>query len=112
MTTRAANTKPRKRRKDAGVPKELTEAHKRKMQEARERKKKEREKAEVVSVRETVKRLKEQVRRAEREDKKAYTKLQRSGSDKNFNEWLRANQILFNTITALRSHEERLAREG
>lgn len=112
MTARAANTKPRKKRKDAGVPKELTEEHKRKMREARERKKKEREKAEKVDLKDTTKRLRDQVVRAEREDTKMLKAFQRSKSDKNFTAWMRANSTLLNAVTALKAHEQRLASEG
>lgn len=111
MTTRAANSKPRKRRKDAGVPKELTEAHKRKMQEARERKKKEREKAQKVDLKDTVKRLEVHVRKAQRECDSAYAKMQKTNSDKNFNTWIRADNNLLNAVTALKAHEQRLASE-
>lgn len=111
MTNRAPNSKPRKRRKDAGVPKELTEAHKRKMQEARERKKKEREKAEKVDLKDTIKRLREQVARAQREDDKAFKAFQRSKSDKNFNAWMRADSNFMNVLTALKAHEQRLESE-
>lgn len=111
MTIKAANSKPRKRRKDAGVPKELTEAHKRKMQEARERKRKEREKAEKTDLKETVKRMEGYVRKAQRECDSAYAKMQKANSDKNFNAWIRADNNLLNTITALNAHKERLARE-
>lgn len=111
MTIKAANSKPRKRRKDAGVPKELTEAHKRKMQEARERKRKEREKAEKTDLKETVKRMEGYVRKAQRECDSAYAKMQKTNSDKNFNVWIRADNNLLNTITALNAHKERLARE-
>lgn len=111
MTSRATGTKTRKRRKDAGVPKELTEAHKRKMQEARERKKKEREKAEKVDLKETLKNVKTYVVKAEREDAKALKAFQRSKSDKNFNAWMRANTNLLNAVTALKAHEQRLASE-
>lgn len=111
MTTRA-NTKTRKRRKDAGQPKELTEEHKRKMQEARERKKAEREKAEKVDLKEQVKTLKTFVAKAEKEDAKALAAFQRSKSDKNFNLWMRANSNLLNAVTALKAHEQRLASEG
>ena len=112
MTARAANSKPRKRRKDAGVPKELSEAHKRKMQEARERKKKEREKAEKVDLKETVKNLKAQFAKAEREDTKAFEAFKRTKSDKNFNAWMRTNTTLLNIVTSLKAHEQRLASEG
>jgi hypothetical protein len=111
MTTRATDAKPRKRRKDAGVPKELTEAHKRKMQEARERKRREREKAEKVDLKDTIKSLRERVAKAVREDDKAWKAFRRSGGDKNFNAWMRANSILMNTVAALKAHEERLASE-
>jgi hypothetical protein len=111
MTTRAANTKPRKRRKDAGQPKELTEEHKRKMREAREAKKKEREKDEKKDLKETVVRLKAHVAKSERTCNTAYNKMRRSNSDKNFNEWIRADANLLNAITALRAHEQRLASE-
>lgn len=115
MTTRAGNTKPRKRRKrrkDAGQPKELTEEHKRKMQEARERKRKEREQAQKVNLRETVKSLRDRVTKAEKEDAKALGAFERAKSDKNFNAWMRANSILLNTVTALKAHEERLEHEA
>ncbi len=111
MTTRAANTKPRKRRKDAGVPKELTEAHKRKMQEARKRKAAEREKAEKVDLKETVKRLKAHVARCDCENQRAYAKLQKAKSDKNYDAWFRTDMNLLNAITSLRAHEQRLASE-
>ena len=111
MTTRAGNTKPRKRRKDAGQPKELTEAHKRKMREAREKKRAEREKAEKVDLKETVVRLKAHVAKAQRTCNTAYNKMRRSNSDKNFNAWIRADNNLLNAITALRAHEQRLASE-
>jgi|SRR5271166_4724405 len=110
MTTRA-NTKTRKRRKDAGQPKELTEEHKRKMREARERKKTEREKDEKKDLKETVKRLEVHVAKATRECNTAYAKMQRSNSDKNFNVWVRADANLLNAITSLRAHEQRLASE-
>lgn len=113
MTTRkTVNTKPRKRRKDSGVPKELTEAHKRKMQEARERKKTERETAEKVDLKATVKRLQEQVARVDRENDKALAAYKRAKSDKNFNAWMRVNVILLNCVTALKAHEQRLESEG
>src|SRR5208282_6066237 len=108
MTTRA-NTKTRKRRKDAGQPKELTEAHKRKMREAREAKKEEREKDEKKDLKETVKRLEVHVVKATRECDTAYKKMQKANSDKNFNAWIRADANLLNAITALRAHEQRLA---
>ena len=111
MTTRA-NTKTRKRRKDAGQPKELTEEHKLKMREARERKKQERETAEQVNLKDTVERLKERVAKMEREDTKTLATYQRTSSDKNFNLWMRANSNLLNAVTALKAHEQRLAREG
>lgn len=112
MTTRAANTKPRKRRKDAGQPKELTEAHKRKMQEGRERKKREAAKAEKVDLKATVKRLEAHVAKAQRECDKAYAKMQKANSDKNFNAWIRADANLLNAVTALKAHQQRLAAEG
>lgn len=112
MTTRATDAKPRKRRKDAGVPKALTEAHQHKMQEARERKRKEREKVQAVDLRETIKGLKVRVTKAIHEDDRACKAFQRSKSDKNFKAWMRANSILMNTVAALKAHEERLASEG
>lgn len=108
MTTRATQTKTRKRRKDAGVPKELTEAHKHKMQEARERKKQEREKTETVNLKGTIERLREQVVKAQRENDRTYTKLQKSKGDKNYDAWYRTDTTLLNTIIALRAHEQRL----
>lgn len=110
------SAKPRKRRKDAGKPKELSEAHKRKMQIARERKRKEREKAEAklehAELRATIKRLQDHAAKMERENDKAYEKYERASSEKNFNIWLQANAKLLNTVTALRAHEERLRNEG
>jgi hypothetical protein len=110
------SSKPRKRRKDAGKPKILSEAHKRKMQTARERKKQEREKTEAkqeqTQLRATVKRLHEHVAKMERENEKAYVKYQRTSSDKNLNTWMQANSKLLNAVTAMRAHEERLHREG
>jgi hypothetical protein len=113
MTTES--TKPRKRRKDAGQPKKLSEDHKRKMLVARERKKKEREKTEVKQeqseLRATIKRLQDHVAKAERQDDKTYTKYKKAPSDKNFNFWRQANSNLLNAVTALRAHEDRLRRE-
>lgn len=110
------STKSRKRRKDAGQPKELSEAHKRKMLAARERKKKEREKAEAKQeqseLRATIKRLQDHVTKTERENDKLYAKHEKASSDKNFNLWLQANSKLLNAVTALRAHEERLRNEG
>lgn len=103
--------KPRKRRKDAGKPKKLTEAHKRKMQVAREHKKVERAKAEArqekTELRATIKRLEEHVARCERENNKADAKYAQTTSEKNFKLWLVANTNLLNAITALRAHEAR-----
>jgi hypothetical protein len=111
MTTRATS-KPRKRRKDAGRPKELSEAHKEKMRVARERKRKEREKAEVKdeqkALRESIKRLQAHLAKSVREDDKAYARYRRSSGEKNFNLWLRANTNLLNATTALSAHEQRL----
>jgi uncharacterized protein (DUF3084 family) len=110
------STKPRKRRKDAGKPKELTEAHKRKMQVARERKRAERAKTEAkqekTELRATIKRLQEHLIRCERENDKADAKYTWTSSEKNFKLWLQANTNLLNAVTALRAHEERLRREG
>lgn len=110
------SNKSRKRRKDAGKPKELSEAHKRKMQVARERKKKEREKTEAkeeqTQLRATVKRIHEHVAKMERESEKAYVKYQRTSSDKNLNAWMQANSKLLNAVTAMRAHEERLRQES
>ncbi len=111
-----AETKQRKRRKDAGVPKQLSDAHKRKMAEGRARKKRETEKAESKSLRETVKRLEAQVERAKIADDKATEKLHAAGGakragDKVFNEFIRANATLLNATTALNAHRARLERE-
>lgn len=106
-----ASSKPRRRRKDAGKPKELSEAHKRKMQVARERKRKERVKAEVrqaqTDLKATIKRLEDHVAKSEREDNEATAKHQKTPSEKNFNRWLQANTRLLNAVTALRAHEAR-----
>lgn len=105
------STKPRKRRKDAGKPKELTEAHKRKMQVARERKRKERAKAEArqaqTDLKATIKRIEDHIAKAEREDNEATAKHQKTPSEKNFNRWLQANTRFLNAVTALRAHEAR-----
>jgi uncharacterized protein (DUF3084 family) len=111
--TRTGNTKTRK---GAGKPKELSEAHKRKMLVAKERKKKEREKAEAKEeqseLRATIKRLQDHVAKTERENDKLYAKYEKASSEKNFNSWLQANSKLLNAVTALKAHEERLRNEG
>lgn len=110
------STKPRKRRKDAGKLKELTEDHKRKMQVARERKRAERAKIEAkqekTELRATIKRLQKHLVRCERENDKADAKCTQTPSEKNFKLWLQANTNLLNAMTALRAHEERPKCEG
>lgn len=106
-----SSSKQRKRRKDAGKPKTLTEAHKLKMQTARKRKKAAREKTEIKQeqkdLQETIKRLEDRVAKATKEDAQTYTKYQKTPSIKNFNIWLQANTKLLNCVTSLRAHENR-----
>ena len=111
-------TRTRKRRKDAGVPKELTEAHKAKMKKAREQKRVAREKAaakeEATTLRQTIKRLQGSLEKAQAHADKTHAKLRAAGgaskaSEKVFNEWLKADQALFQVVTALKAHEDRLA---
>jgi len=118
MTTTPTN-KLRKPRSDKGVPKEISEAHKRKMQEGRERKKRQAEKDAEKLVRQTVKRLEATVEKATKEVDKAAAKMDAQGgsgkcSDKAFKEYIKADTVLLNATTALAAHRNRItqASEG
>jgi len=108
--------KTRKRRKDAGVSKELSAAHKRKMQEGRERKKREAEKAEAKALRETIKRQEAHLEKCRVANEKAAAKLDAAGgaaraSEKVFNAWLQTDIALLNASTALKAHQARLGNQ-
>jgi hypothetical protein len=86
----------------------LTPEHKAKMKAGRERKRLEAEKTASKALRDTVKRLTLDAARLEAEDDLAYTRLQDSKSDTNFDGWLKTNTNLLNTLTALKAHEMRI----
>lgn len=89
------------------MPRELTEAHKKKLQEGRLKAKTKAAKAEAKALRDTIKSLEKLIETYTAAQTKAWDEYQAKKSEKTFNTWLRADTNLMNTLQALRAHQER-----